>query len=174
MFLVTVPFFNFHLESYTICNCAFNHVFFTYCLTLQLNREHHNGKDHICSSVFAFLILSSESAPSVRSGVPGHMSQTLCFLHLPKLCYHLTACVLYLVTSWLYALDSMAPPVQNALLNSPKCSNDTLFEAQLKKSPPPRGVLIFSQPHYSGSLCSPSQALTSLLLGSPIVQCELR
>lgn len=86
VFLITVPFLDFHLEPYTICNCAFNHVFFIYCLTLQLNRKHHNGKDRISSSVFAFLILSSGSAPSVWSGVPGHMSQTRCFLHLPKLC----------------------------------------------------------------------------------------
>ena len=156
MFLSTVPYFNFHLESYTICNCAFNHVFFICCLTLQLNRKHHNGKDHICSSAFAFLTLYSGSAPSMWSEVLGHVSQTLCFLHLPNLCYHLTACVLYLVTSWLYALDSTAPPVQNALLNSPKCSNDTLFEAQLKKSSPARGVLIFSQSRYPVSLCSPS------------------
>lgn len=77
MFLITVPYFNFHLESYTICNCAFNHVFFIYCLTLQLNRKHHNGKDHICSSAFAFLTLYSGSAPSMWSGVLGHMSQTL-------------------------------------------------------------------------------------------------
>lgn len=40
VFLTTAPCVHFLSESYTVFNCTFNYVLFSYCLTLQLHRKH--------------------------------------------------------------------------------------------------------------------------------------
>lgn len=174
VFLITVPFLDFHLEPYTICNCAFNHVFFIYCLTLQLNRKHHNGKDHyqllsLCISDPFFRV----NTKRVVWGPWAHESDSLFPPSAQAVLAFNCLCALF----W-WPLDFM---LWISWLLCPECPSELPqmlkwhpIWGSVEKSPPPRGVLIFSQSHYSVFLCSPRQAWTSLLLRSPTVQCELR
>lgn len=174
MFLITAPCFHFPLVSYTICSSTFNYVLFVYCLTLQLNRKHHTGKDNVCSLAFVSPALGSGSAPSVWSRDVGWMSLTLCFFHPSKLSSN-CPCALFgdSLTPCLGSYGFFCPEHPPEL---PQMLKWHSIWGSVGKPSPPRGVLIFSQSHHQ-LLCVLLAKLfnwTSLVLRSPTAHCELR